>query len=523
MTSQSLASVGERAGVVSSLAHSAEWIKETVDRMYADTLGRSADAAGEAYWVGELSSGKLTVAQMAADFYSSSEYFDGLGGGTVPSWVGDLYVKLLGRPADAAGQAFWVAQSAVRGRWWVAYQLFQSPESAHDRVAALYWKFLGRAPDQGGWDYWSLRVVHDGDLALAADLAASTEYDQRAWQRYGWEPSGSWQILSTLPSSSGWPSDPAVAFGKAASGAVIGTILLPLTGDVGQALTVMWPTVEAAPELLNQLGAPSVMLSGVSPSGEIYGAMSPPPQPQSAPVPVVWTEPSAAPSELVLPGGLQYSSAYGVASDGEVVGTAMSGSSVTKGVVWASVSDTTPTVLAGSQGLINPVPIGVSPTGVIYGNTSSGARIWTSPTASPVKLFSPGSNTRVAGVTAHGVIVGTATVGGKNHVFVWSSPSDHNPVELANPSGITATVSLTGVTPAGEIIGHGDNSPDGQGPAIIWASTTDTTPTVVAPPAGYDDAMYVGIDPAGGMYGSMGGAGGQTAVAWQPDPADPPG
>ncbi len=42
-----------------------------------------------------------------------------------------------------------------------------------------------RSPDTSGGDYWAGRVRTQGDLALAAALAASAEYYQDSWQRYG--------------------------------------------------------------------------------------------------------------------------------------------------------------------------------------------------------------------------------------------------------------------------------------------------------------------------------------------------
>lgn len=165
------------------LTTSNEWVGATVDRMYVDTLGRPADPSGRAYWVDAITTGRYTVAQTAATFYSSSEYFNGIGGGTISSWIADLYGKLLGRSPDASGAAYWASRAEANGRADVAYAFFQSSESCHDRVAALYQELLGRAPDQGGWDYWANRVGQLGDLALAAQLGTSTEYYNRAQTR----------------------------------------------------------------------------------------------------------------------------------------------------------------------------------------------------------------------------------------------------------------------------------------------------------------------------------------------------
>ena len=184
-TSVPLDTVAARGRVVSGLSTSSEWIGVTVDKLYQDTLGRPADTSGKAYWVGALSQGRMTVAQAAANFYSSSEYFTGFGHSSVATWVSDLYTKVLARSADQSGLAYWASAAARHGRWWVAYSFYQSSESCHTRVKNLYAALLGRAPDTGGWDYWAGQVKAKGDLVLAAQLASSPEYYSRAWDRYG--------------------------------------------------------------------------------------------------------------------------------------------------------------------------------------------------------------------------------------------------------------------------------------------------------------------------------------------------
>ena len=86
----------------------------------------------------------------------------------------------LGYRADVA---YWVGNVPARGRGWVALQIFQSRESATTRVQALYQALLGRAAEPSAVDFWARRVVTRGDIALAVDLASSTEYLARARQR----------------------------------------------------------------------------------------------------------------------------------------------------------------------------------------------------------------------------------------------------------------------------------------------------------------------------------------------------
>lgn len=52
--------------------------------------------------------------------------------------------------------------------------------AGHTRVNNLHLRLLGRPAELTGADYWAGRVLRDGDIALAANLAASDEYYQRA-------------------------------------------------------------------------------------------------------------------------------------------------------------------------------------------------------------------------------------------------------------------------------------------------------------------------------------------------------
>ena len=174
------------ATVLSGLANSDEWLSAIVTKMYADTLGRSPDANGLATWVDWLRSGRFSVAQTAALFYSSPEYFQFHAGNTSQTWVAALYTKLLGRDGDAAGVTHWVTltDSPTYGRDKVAYDFYQSTESRMHRVQNLYEVLLKREPDATGWPFWTQQVYTSGDIALAMTLANSQEYWLQAHQRY---------------------------------------------------------------------------------------------------------------------------------------------------------------------------------------------------------------------------------------------------------------------------------------------------------------------------------------------------
>lgn len=166
------------------LSRSDAWLTALVNRFYQDTLGRPGSASDVAWWADEIRSGRRTVAQVGASFYSSKEYYEGIGGGTATTWVDDLYEKILLRPADASGRTYWVGEVAAKGRGNVAYRMYQSQESARTRVKVLYQALLGRNADAPGIAHWAPRVLAQGDLALAVHLAASGEYATRAVARF---------------------------------------------------------------------------------------------------------------------------------------------------------------------------------------------------------------------------------------------------------------------------------------------------------------------------------------------------
>jgi len=150
---------------------------------YRDTLGREPDAAGLRYWIALSREGR-PIARIAADFYASDEYFRSVGRGDVATWVRDLYPKLLGRAQDAPGVAHRVGKVAGGvSRGAVAFGFYQSQETSRVRVESLDRALLGRGADPGGLRPWAPIVRAKGDLELAAYLAGSDEYFDRAQQR----------------------------------------------------------------------------------------------------------------------------------------------------------------------------------------------------------------------------------------------------------------------------------------------------------------------------------------------------
>ncbi len=170
-----------REALAYRFATSDEYLGIVVTDYYRRILGREPDAAGLASWRGAMAAG-TSPALTAGSFYASDERY-AAAGGTDGAWVDSLYRGILNRVADPAGRAYWVAQTAARGRGFVASSFYGSDESLRARVEALYQRMLGRDADAEGLRSWPAQVRDRGDLVLASSLAASPEYDSRAQGR----------------------------------------------------------------------------------------------------------------------------------------------------------------------------------------------------------------------------------------------------------------------------------------------------------------------------------------------------
>ena len=77
-----------------------------VARLYYTTLGRAPDAGGLTFWTNALKSGTPLLDQALA-FTQSTEFVGRYGALSNSAFVSTLYVNVLGRAGEAAGQAFW--------------------------------------------------------------------------------------------------------------------------------------------------------------------------------------------------------------------------------------------------------------------------------------------------------------------------------------------------------------------------------------------------------------------------------
>src|SRR5262249_54342855 len=137
---------------VQGVWNSPEYRGREVDQLYAAYLHREADPSGRAFWVNALQGG-LSEANVASAFLASDEYLQAHR--DLPSYLAGLYADVLGRSADAAGLAFW--QQAAQGgmsRAALAAGFLGSREAAQALVQGCYAEDLGRAADPAGAAAW---------------------------------------------------------------------------------------------------------------------------------------------------------------------------------------------------------------------------------------------------------------------------------------------------------------------------------------------------------------------------------
>jgi hypothetical protein len=168
-----------RAQVVRSFWESQEHRVREVDSYYAQYLHRSADSAEEFGWVQAFQHG-LSEADVILGFVTSGEYTaahaDAL------SFVNGLYQDMLGRVADAAGEASWTALLATTGsRAMVANSILRSTEFYRGTVDAYYTQFLYRAAGSGEEQGWVTGMTQ-GSVSIetaAIGFLNSSEYYSR--------------------------------------------------------------------------------------------------------------------------------------------------------------------------------------------------------------------------------------------------------------------------------------------------------------------------------------------------------
>jgi hypothetical protein len=166
----------ERSDMVDGLDHSGEYFGRVIAAAYQRLLGRAPDRAGSQYWAENMQAG-MTDEQLAASLAGSTECLQSAGGDD-EAWVGAMYQYVLGRGADAAGEAFWTAQlQSGASRSQIAEQLFGGDERQRQQISDDFILFFRRPADPQGLDYWIGQLAQgQTDESVVTGLLGSDEY-----------------------------------------------------------------------------------------------------------------------------------------------------------------------------------------------------------------------------------------------------------------------------------------------------------------------------------------------------------
>lgn len=167
-----------RVAVSNALVNSAEYLGNfVVNPAYEKYLGRAADPDGLQFWIAKMQQG-LTDSMLVASLASSQEFYARAGGNTL-GYVDAMYEKVLGRTADTAGEDFWIKQlNAGANPFYVALDFYTSGENFTDLVFNDYETLLDRIPTAAELN-GAVNALTTGaatNEALIASIAATDEY-----------------------------------------------------------------------------------------------------------------------------------------------------------------------------------------------------------------------------------------------------------------------------------------------------------------------------------------------------------
>lgn len=172
---------------------------EFIEFIYSNAFGRVADSGGKAFWVERLGASPTvgTRAQVVRDIIASAGTADRevlnrrvetAKNDTHRLLVQSLYVTLLGRAADAGGQAFWVSQLNEGISIADITASIIGSEEAQQRytgvinrefVELLYSNAFGRVADEGGRNFWVERINNSSRAQVVLEILEAAAPDSR--------------------------------------------------------------------------------------------------------------------------------------------------------------------------------------------------------------------------------------------------------------------------------------------------------------------------------------------------------
>jgi alpha-tubulin suppressor-like RCC1 family protein len=176
-----------REAMISTFLNSPEYLNliSPITRLYFATFVRIPDFGGLRFWTNEFRSGARSINVISDAFVTVPEFVARYGNPTNAQYIDQLYRNILGRAGEAAGVAFWVGEldAGRQSRGSVLLAFSQSPEYVNARrfdiaVIGLYAALLQRAPTPA-------ELAADAPLAasnlsgLISRIVASPEYRAR--------------------------------------------------------------------------------------------------------------------------------------------------------------------------------------------------------------------------------------------------------------------------------------------------------------------------------------------------------
>jgi hypothetical protein len=159
-----------QATVANGILHSSAALARIVDQYYNQFLNRSAESAGQAFWVNQLQQG-VSLEAVQAGFLSSREFLAANGG----DYVEQLFGTFMGRIGSQAELSYWYARLQQPNGTAVTAQSFaNSTENRGHFVETTFLTLLHRTAAASEIAYFVNKP--DGLLGIEADILSSTEF-----------------------------------------------------------------------------------------------------------------------------------------------------------------------------------------------------------------------------------------------------------------------------------------------------------------------------------------------------------
>ncbi|WP_104197172.1 S8 family serine peptidase [Cryobacterium sp. M15] len=169
--------------VANSVLNSDEYLVSQIKLAYRTVLHREYDQAGLNDWLNRIHIGTATVDEVQMTFMKSLEYYE-RAGSTPSGFTNVLYQDLLVRAAGPSELTYWAEQVRLFGTARAVNGIWNSEESAAERIAIVYELFLNRGSDPAGIRSWTPLVIAHGNQAVRSAVLSSAEYLTKAQTRF---------------------------------------------------------------------------------------------------------------------------------------------------------------------------------------------------------------------------------------------------------------------------------------------------------------------------------------------------